>query len=268
MPDLIKLLENRIGFISDIQIVPSNGRYSDLIQAIENDTYDIVIGDVTVTATRRQSVDFSNAIFDNCLRIVMRQTPDIHVDLLSFLNTFSINLWLLVLGTFIYAGLYILCLILIATFTANLTSDLTITKSKADTGTAEYSTNNIYCNLTLIGDDFDKGAFGIVTPKEWIYAKDLDVNILLLRESGELEELREEWFQVKNCPPSYETSTSKHVDSMLGLFLVFAIITFLALLLFIWSNRPSYKNYLYKVLDKKKSLYQIRIPFIKRSKVS
>ncbi|CAF4788597.1 unnamed protein product [Rotaria sp. Silwood1] len=370
VPDLIKLLENRIGFISDIQIVPSNVRYNDLIQAVENGTYDIVIGDVTVTATRRQSVDFSDAIFDNSLSIIMRKSPDIHIDLLSFLNTFSTTLWLLVLGSFIYAGLliclvernhnaalkdrpilsqlgmsiwysfgniigygadfhvstsagrlvtaglYMLCLILVATFTANLTSDLTISKTKGivsgiddikkgiiplnrigirdgtasedyflreisansrsfysvqtqnelydrlldgtidavlfDTSTAEYSINNIYCNLTLIGDGFNKGVFGIVTPKEWLYGKDLDVNILLLRESGELEMLRKKWFQTNHCPHSYETSTSKTVDSMRGLFLVFAITTFLSLLLFIWSNRSIFKIYLSERMETKR----------------
>ncbi|CAF2825454.1 unnamed protein product [Rotaria sp. Silwood2] len=386
VPDLIKLLENRIGFIPNIQIAPSDGRYNDLIQAVENGTYDIIIGDVTVTATRRQLVDFSDAIFDNSLSIIMRKTYDIHIDLLSFLNTFSITLWLLILGAFIYAGLliclvernhnealrhrsilsqlgmsiwysfgniigygvdfhvstaagrlvttglYMLCLILIATFTANLTSDLTLSKTKGivsgiddikkgiipfnrigirdgtasedyflreisggsrsfysvltqnelydrlldgtidavifDTSAAEYRTNNIYCNLTLIGDSFDKGAFGIVTPKEWLYGKDLDVNILLLRESGELDMLRKKWFQIKNCPHSYETPTLKTVDSMRGLFLVFTIITFLSLLLYIWSNRSIFKTYLSKLLDQTTLSFQIRIPLMNRSKVS
>ncbi|CAF4833478.1 unnamed protein product, partial [Rotaria sp. Silwood1] len=194
-------------------------------------------------------------------------------------------------GRLVTAGLYMLCLILVATFTANLTSDLTISKTKAsedyflreisansrsfysvqtqnelydrlldgtidavlfDTSTAEYSINNIYCNLTLIGDGFNKGVFGIVTPKEWLYGKDLDVNILLLRESGELEMLRKKWFQTNHCPHSYETSTSKTVDSMRGLFLVFAITTFLSLLLFIWSNRSIFKIYLSERVETKR----------------
>ncbi|CAF4254221.1 unnamed protein product, partial [Rotaria sordida] len=126
-------------------------------------------------------------------------------------------------------GLYMLSLILVATYTANLASYLTISKSKhiiseinsyrnyyplksqqnlydsllagiidasfMDNGVSEYITNNIYCNLTLVEDDFEKGVFGIVTPKEWLYTKDLDVNILLLSESGQLDYLRQKWFQ-------------------------------------------------------------------------
>ncbi|CAF4247112.1 unnamed protein product, partial [Rotaria sordida] len=70
-----------------------------------------------------------------------------------------------------------------------------IDASFMDNGVSEYITNNIYCNLTLVEDDFEKGVFGIVTPKEWLYTKDLDVNILLLSESGQLDYLRQKWFQ-------------------------------------------------------------------------
>ncbi|CAF5144707.1 unnamed protein product, partial [Rotaria sp. Silwood1] len=35
-----------------------------------------------------------------------------------------------------------------------------------DMGVAEYATNNIYCNLTLIGEGFDKGALVILTSKQ------------------------------------------------------------------------------------------------------
>ncbi|CAF5142561.1 unnamed protein product, partial [Rotaria sp. Silwood1] len=56
-------------------------------------------------------------------------------------------------------------------------------------------TNNIYCNATLLGEDFHKGVFGIITPKQWLYGQDLDVHILSLKESGDLDNLRRTWFQ-------------------------------------------------------------------------
>ncbi|CAF4413231.1 unnamed protein product, partial [Adineta steineri] len=146
---------------------------------------------------------------------------------------------------------YILSLVLVATYTANLTSDLTISKSKdiitgiddikngklsfnrigiivdsaiedfylreissgsrnfyplknqaelyesllnglidaalSDIGVAEYDTNNIFCNLTLVGADFDKSSFDIVIPKDWLYTQDLDVTILSLTETDVLD---------------------------------------------------------------------------------
>ncbi|CAF4149973.1 unnamed protein product [Rotaria sordida] len=157
-------------------------------------------------------------------------------------------------GRLLTAGLYLLCLVLVASYTANLASDLTISKSKNiisgiddiksgkilfnrigilvgtaseefylreissgsrnfyplksrqeiydslinnlidvafnDADVAEYMTNNIYCNATLIGDGFDKGVFGITTSKQWFYGQDLDVHILSLKESGDLDILR------------------------------------------------------------------------------
>ncbi|CAF0965076.1 unnamed protein product [Rotaria sordida] len=371
IPDLIEILQNKMGFIPIVQLAPSNQTYSELIQAVENGIYDIVIGDITVTAMRRERVDFSNAIFDNYLRIIMRKTSDVNIDLLSFLKPFSRNLWWLVLGACIYAGillclverqdnealqnrsifsqvtmsvwysfgnivgygvdfdvntaagrlitigLYMLSLVLVASYTANLASDLTISKSKSiisgiddlksgkipfnrigilvgtaaedyylreisegsrnyypvesteelydsllaniidatfmDIGVAEYDTNNVYCNLTLVGEGFDKSVFGIVTSKEWLYAQDLDVNILSLRESGELDDLRIKWFQIKNCPDSSETSTAIGIESMGGLFLTFGVISVLSLLLFAWSKRHILINYLFILICRKKS---------------
>jgi ABC-type amino acid transport substrate-binding protein len=150
---------------------------------VANGVYDMFISDVTITATRREIADFSNAIFDNALRIVVRKKTDATIDLLSFLKPFTRNLWLLILAASAYAafllflyegqandalrhksmtssaamsgwfsvgtllgygvdfevrtaagrllttGLYILSLILVATYTANLASNLTLLKS-------------------------------------------------------------------------------------------------------------------------------------------
>ncbi|CAF3623469.1 unnamed protein product [Rotaria sp. Silwood1] len=354
IPDLIDLLQNKMGFIPNIELI-SNRTYSSLGELVENCVYDIIIGDVTVTAIRREKVGFSNSIFDNSLRIVMRKHPDVHINFFAFLRPFSRNLWLLILGTTIFAsilvcllereanptlqnqsifdlcimsvwytfgnlvgygvdfyvktatgrlltaGLYILCLVLIASYTANLASDLTIAKSKNiisgiediksgkipfkrigivvgtaaeeyylreissgsrnyyplksgqeifnsllnnlidvafhDTDIAEYVTNNIYCNLTLIGEGFDKGIFGIMTPKQWLYGQDLDVNILSLRESGNLDILRRKWFQVKKCSDSSATFVAIGIGSLSGLFMTFGVICVASLLSLAWKKR-------------------------------
>ncbi|CAF4254566.1 unnamed protein product, partial [Rotaria sordida] len=347
--NLLNLLKDKIGFNPIIQLAPSNQTYTQIVQSVNDGAYDIVVGDVTVTSTRRELVGFSNAIFDNSLRIIMRKSPDISVDLLSFLKPFSRNLWILVFATFIYAGilmciierkdnedlesgsilsqfvlsvwycfgnivgygvefnartaagrfltagLYILSLILVASYTANLASDLTIAKSQGvisgiddiknkkipnnrigirvgtasedyylseisggnknyhplytrqqmydellagtievsflDDGIAQYVTNDIYCNLTLAGNGFDVGIFGIVTPKQWLYAQDLDVNILSLRETGQLEDLRQKWFEQKHCSDSTVTSTAIEIKAVSGLFVTFAVISVLSFLL-------------------------------------
>ncbi|CAF3889558.1 unnamed protein product [Rotaria sordida] len=365
--DLIERLKNEIGFIPEIQLVQSNQPYLESVQAVVNGDYDIVIDDVTITAKRKESVDFSNVIFDTSVGIIARRIPDVNIDPLSFLKPFSSQLWLLVFGICIYAAfllclierqdnerlqnrsilfqflmsvwysfgnivgygvdfnvntaagrlltasLYILSLILLATYTANLASDLTVSKSKdiisgiddikdgkipsdrigilvntsleeyylkeipfgrrdyyplksrkelydsslegvidvafLDSAIAEYFTNNIYCNLTLIGEDFRKGGYEIIIPKKWVYANDLDVQILSLRESGQLEQLRRKWFQKKICPISYEISTAIQIKSMSGLFLIFGLITILSFLLFLWSKRSTFKKHFFNLLS-------------------
>ncbi|CAF4714054.1 unnamed protein product [Rotaria sp. Silwood2] len=343
VPDLIELLQNKMKFIPNIELIPSNQTYASLVQLIEDHVYDIIIGDVTITATRRGKINFSNSIFNNSLHIIMRKTSDINFDLFAFMKPLSFKLWLLILGVIIFAsilfclferenidpykeksiiylcamsiwyvfgnlvgygvdsfhaetpggrlltaGLYILCLVLVASYTANLASELTISKSKNvisgindikngkilfnrigilvgtasedyylreisggnrnyyplksrqemynsllnniidvsfhDAGVAEYITNNIYCDLTLIGEGFDQGAFGILIPKQWLYDQDLDVNILSLKELGNLDTLRRKWFQVKKCSDSSETPRVIGIESLSGLFIVFGVI--------------------------------------------
>ncbi|CAM4807772.1 unnamed protein product [Rotaria magnacalcarata] len=184
VPDLIELLRVTTGFIPVIQLASSNQTYAALVQAISNGDYDNVIGDVTVISSRREIVSFSIGILDNSLSIIIRQSFNVDIDLLSFLKPFSRSLWLLVLIAFVYAGilmcmferhdnealqnrslvsqlsmslwfsfgnmvgygadfhantasgrlitagLFILCLMLVASYTANLASDLIISKSQ------------------------------------------------------------------------------------------------------------------------------------------
>ncbi|CAF4269932.1 unnamed protein product, partial [Rotaria sordida] len=103
--DLIELLQQKMKFIPIIELAPSNLTYTEFVQSVSAGTYDIGVGDVTVTSARREYVDFSNAIFDNSLRIIMRKTSDANIDLFSFLKPFSRDLWLLFFGTLIFVGI-------------------------------------------------------------------------------------------------------------------------------------------------------------------
>ncbi|CAF1524508.1 unnamed protein product, partial [Rotaria sordida] len=44
-----------------------------LVQVVAHGVRDLVVRDVTITASRREIVDFSNLIFDNSLRIIIRK---------------------------------------------------------------------------------------------------------------------------------------------------------------------------------------------------
>ncbi|CAF4233587.1 unnamed protein product [Rotaria sp. Silwood2] len=379
LPDLIDILQIRMGFIPHFIYPPANQTYDGLVEAVANSVCDVAIGDITVTARRREIVDFSTSIFDNAIRIIVRQTATVNVDLLSYLKPFSLNLWLTLLVCTVYAavllcvlerhdnealqnrsimsssamsmwysigtimgygadfhvqtaagrllsiGLYLLSLVLVATYTANLASDLTISKSKdfisgiddikngklpfsrigiliessqedyylheisggvrnyyplktqdelyssllnnlidasiLDIGAVEYFTNNIYCNLTLVGATFAPSSYGIAYHKQWLYGKDLDVIILSLRESGVLDDLKKKWFEKSICQDLAlsHVSTSINIEAMSGLFFTFGIISILSLVLFIWKKRFVINDYLTRSIRRKNSLIQQKV---------
>ncbi|UJR10906.1 hypothetical protein I4U23_015093 [Adineta vaga] len=183
IPDLITELQNRMGFVANYTYFSAGQSYNELVDAVANGTFDMFIGDVTVTSARREKVAFSSTIFDNSLRIIVRKSVDDQLDLWSFLKPFSSKLWITSFAAIIYAGLiisiierdenealqdrsfisliamsmwfsfgtitgfgvdfhvttaagriltiglYILGLVLVAAYTANLASDLTLKKS-------------------------------------------------------------------------------------------------------------------------------------------
>ena len=60
--------------------------------ALANGQYDLLIGDVTVTAERREIVSFSTSIFDNSLITIIRKPVSVDVDLFSYMRPFSTGL--------------------------------------------------------------------------------------------------------------------------------------------------------------------------------
>ncbi|CAF4033683.1 unnamed protein product, partial [Rotaria sordida] len=90
--------------------------------------------------------------------------------------------------------------------------DHTIDASIWDSSILEYAVNNYYCNeLIVTGVGFIKSSFAIVLPKNWLYKKDLDVNIVSLRESQKLELFEKVWMNHRECSSS-SSSSLNHVD--------------------------------------------------------
>lgn len=107
-------------------------------------------------------------------------------------------------------------------------------------GILEYLTNNIHSGLTLVALDFDKSAFSIIFQKKWLCQQELDVNILSLRESGTLNNLKDKWFQTSYCFKLSEVSTAMAIELMACLFLTFGVISILANMR--WSDILTFKD--------------------------
>ena len=372
VPDLIDLLVDRLDFNPEIIIVPGNHTYNSLVDGVVNGIYDIVIADVTVTASRTERVSFSNSIFDNSLRVIIRKRTITKTSLTAFLSPLSVQLWMVLLLVMVFAGLliyvferqhsqvlqnqtlfgsiamsiyysfenivgygasftvktsagrlvtvalYTLSIVIIATYTANLASNLTLMRTEdivtgvddikngkvllsrvgimpnssieayylreisggmknyyplyeandifrkllsddidaaiMDSGILEYATSNIYCNLTLVGVGVDESVFGIVMPKNWLYARTFDYTILSLRESGQLDTLKSKWFRGTMCSSSNTVVvvTATTIESLSGLFMIFGIILFVAIVVHIWEGRHYLFNDIVKIMRSRK----------------
>ncbi|CAF5167615.1 unnamed protein product, partial [Rotaria sp. Silwood1] len=60
IPELIKLLTDTVGFNATLILAPTNKTYTQIVQLVNTGDFDIIVGDVTVTSQRRESVGFSN----------------------------------------------------------------------------------------------------------------------------------------------------------------------------------------------------------------
>lgn len=89
MPDLINLLQAQLKFMPDNQLAPDTKSYNDVINDVVAGIYDIVVADVTLTATRRQMVDFSSRISDTSMHLLVRKDSIHQIEQYSFLKLFS-----------------------------------------------------------------------------------------------------------------------------------------------------------------------------------
>jgi len=99
--DLILLLEKRMNFIKNITIASMETSYNELIDCVQNGTYDIVMADLTQTASRLDKVDFSVTIYNNVMRLVTRKNKKMKTPVMAFLKPFHYSLWLGILGIFL-----------------------------------------------------------------------------------------------------------------------------------------------------------------------
>ncbi|CAI9098701.1 OLC1v1035392C1 [Oldenlandia corymbosa var. corymbosa] len=81
----------------------SNGSYNDLLYAIPNKTFDMVVGDATILADRAKYVDFTLPYSETGTVMVVRNRKD--RDIWIFVKPFRWDLWLLIFGTCLCIGI-------------------------------------------------------------------------------------------------------------------------------------------------------------------
>jgi ionotropic glutamate receptor len=107
VPDLIDHLEEKMHFKAKIDLVPLNITYNSIIESVQNKNWDVAMSDITITANRIVKVDFSLPIFEDTIRIVIRESPSFDVKFFSYLLPFSSYVWLAIVGLILFSGLLV-----------------------------------------------------------------------------------------------------------------------------------------------------------------
>ncbi|KAI4379251.1 hypothetical protein MLD38_005573 [Melastoma candidum] len=85
----------------------SAGSYDDLIQGLPKDTYDVVVGDITIRANRTQYADFSLPYTESGVTMIVPVRFNDGKMAWIFLKPLTMELWLMIGAFFVYIGLVI-----------------------------------------------------------------------------------------------------------------------------------------------------------------
>lgn len=91
------------------------------------------------------------------------------------------------------------------------------------------------CQFTIVGSEFTKESWGFAFPKDSPFTVDISTAILKLSENGELQRIHDKWVTNKMCSPTEEKLEYErlHLSSFWGLFLISAVASVLAILIYL-----------------------------------
>lgn len=89
-----------------------------------------------------------------------------------------------------------------------------------------------YCRFQIVGQEFTKSGWGFAFPRDSPLAVDMSTAILRLSENGELQKIHDRRLNKSGCGPrDSDGSDQLQIESFLGLFVIFGVACFIALLL-------------------------------------
>ncbi|KAJ1281373.1 hypothetical protein BS78_04G301500 [Paspalum vaginatum] len=105
--DVFDAVMRRMPYPVNYEYVPfpySSESYDNLVSLVPNKTADIVVGDVTITATRMGKVDFSMPFTDSGWSMVVAVRAETSTSMWIFLRPLTTSLWLASLAFFCFTG--------------------------------------------------------------------------------------------------------------------------------------------------------------------
>ncbi|GLT46036.1 hypothetical protein SLA2020_198260 [Shorea laevis] len=91
-----------------------------------------------------------------------------------------------------------------------------------------------HCTYRIIGQEFTKSGWGFAFPRDSPLVVDMSTAILALAENGDLQRIHDKWLMKSSCTSeSTELESDRlHLSSFWGLFLIFGIACFIALIIY------------------------------------
>ncbi|KAB5560667.1 hypothetical protein DKX38_005624 [Salix brachista] len=97
---LFQKVHGVLGYDLPYKFVPVNGTYDDLVDLVYNKTYDAIVGDVTILASRSDKVEFTQPYAESGLSIIVPEKPE--ESALMFMKPFTKGMWLATGAILIY----------------------------------------------------------------------------------------------------------------------------------------------------------------------
>ena len=101
-----------------------------------------------------------------------------------------------------------------------------------DAPTLQYLTTKRPCSTRVLGRSFNRHGYGIVMPKGMSYRDRFSIEILKIRDRGNIEQFSADWFDAAECDSGPTLSDTGQVDvtNMVGVFILLAVGIALAIL--------------------------------------
>ncbi|KAM1044091.1 hypothetical protein ACFX2J_035080 [Malus domestica] len=101
------------------------------------------------------------------------------------------------------------------------------------------------CKFSIRGAEFTKSGWGFAFPRDSPFAIDMSTAILTLSENGDLQKIYNKWLSRKICASESSSIVSDQLQlqSFWGLFLIAGIVSFIALLIYLFTTLHQYKRH-------------------------
>nr|CAB3445321.1 unnamed protein product [Digitaria exilis] len=197
----------------------ANPHYDQLVQKVVDNEFDAAIGDIAITMSRTQTLDFTQPFIEFSFSTLFFAHKEYMVKELNISRS-----RLKALGS-----------------PEEYADNLKLGPKKGgvmaivDERPYVELFLSTYCKIAVAGSDFTSRGWGFAFPRDSPLQVDLSTAILTLSENGELQRIHDKWLKTSDCSADnteFVDSNQLRLESFMGLFLICGVACVLALLIY------------------------------------